>query len=118
MIHTTKADNYNGKLQKPINSGFSATSTTSDVIKGIDLTGKVAIVTGGYAGIGLETVKTLTKAGAEVWVPARDVHKAKINLVGVDNVVIREMNLMEPSSVDAFAEIISKIAQATSFTNQ
>jgi len=47
-------------LQHLIISGFNAASTTNDVIKGIDLTGKTAILTGGYAGIGLETVKALT----------------------------------------------------------
>ena len=43
-------DNYNGALQKPIGSGFNATSTAADVIKGISLAGKIAIVTGGYIG--------------------------------------------------------------------
>ena len=46
-------------LQSPIGSGFGAASTTSDVIKGIDLTGKVAIVTGGYSGLGRESARTL-----------------------------------------------------------
>lgn len=38
-------NNYQGTLQYPIGSGFTAKSTTSDVIKGIDLKGKMAIVT-------------------------------------------------------------------------
>src|SRR5690348_10249776 len=46
-------------LQKPIGSGFGAASTASDVIKGIDLSDRVAIVTGGYSGIGLETTRAL-----------------------------------------------------------
>jgi hypothetical protein len=37
--------------QKPINSGFNAASTSGEVIKGIDLSGKTAIVTGGYVGL-------------------------------------------------------------------
>ena len=97
-------DNYNGALQQPIHSGFGPTSTVHDVIKGIDLTGKTAIVTGGYAGIGLETVKTLAAAGATVIVPARDVHKAAKNLTGVHNITIEAMDLMDPASVNAFAE--------------
>jgi len=43
--------NNTGTAQKPIRSGFSETSTTADVIRGIDLSGKVAIVTGGYAAL-------------------------------------------------------------------
>ncbi len=96
-------DNYNGALQQPIHSGFNASSTTQDVIKGIDLTGKTAIVTGGYAGIGLETVKTFVAAGAKVIVPARDIQKAASNLQGLNNVSIEKMDLMDPASIDAFA---------------
>jgi NAD(P)-dependent dehydrogenase (short-subunit alcohol dehydrogenase family) len=97
-------NNYNGALQIPIHSGFNAISTTSDVIKGIDLTGKIAIVTGGNTGIGLETVKTLSGAGATVIVPARDVEKAKKNLQGIPRVEIEEMDLIDPDSIDTFAE--------------
>jgi NAD(P)-dependent dehydrogenase (short-subunit alcohol dehydrogenase family) len=96
-------NNYEGALQQPIGSGFNATSTTNDVIKGIDLTGKIAIVTGGNTGIGLETVKTLSKAGATVIVPARDVKKAKENLKGIANVEIQALDLIDPASIDAFA---------------
>ncbi|MBD0297868.1 MAG: SDR family NAD(P)-dependent oxidoreductase [Flavisolibacter sp.] len=96
-------DNYNGVLQKPIGSGFNATSTASDVIKGMNLAGKVAIVTGGYTGIGLETTKTLAAAGATVIVPARSLGKAKKNLEGVANVELEEMDLVNPESVDTFA---------------
>lgn len=96
-------NNYQGALQKPIGSGFNATSTTSDVIKGIDLTGKIVIVTGGNTGIGLETTKTLAVAGATVIVPARDTQKAKKNLQGIANVELASMDLMNPDSIDAFA---------------
>jgi NAD(P)-dependent dehydrogenase (short-subunit alcohol dehydrogenase family) len=97
-------NNYEGALQKPLGSGFNATSTTGDVIKGIDLKGKIAIVTGGNTGIGLETVKTLADAGATVIVPARDVEKAKNNLEGISNVEIEELDLINPESIDRFAE--------------
>lgn len=96
--------NYQGALQKPIGSGFNAKSTSEDVIKGIDLKGKIAIVTGGNTGIGLETAKTLANAGATVIVPARDIEKAKKNLQGIPNVEIEEMDLVNPTSIDAFAE--------------
>ncbi|MEO3406958.1 SDR family NAD(P)-dependent oxidoreductase [Mucilaginibacter sp. CAU 1740] len=97
-------DNYNGALQQPLNSGFNAKSTTHDVIKGVSLKGKTIIVTGGYAGIGLETVKTFVAAGAKVTVPARDVNKAAENLKGLENISIEQMDLMDQESVDAFAD--------------
>jgi NAD(P)-dependent dehydrogenase (short-subunit alcohol dehydrogenase family) len=90
--------------QKPIGSGFTAASTSKDVIKGIDLTGKTAIVTGGYVGLGLETTKTLVAAGAKVIVPARSRDKAEEHLEGIENVEIEEMDLMNRASIDAFAD--------------
>jgi len=96
--------NYQGILQKPTGSGFNAKSTTTEVIRGIDLTGKTAIVTGGNTGIGLETVKALSNAGAMVIVPARDIEKAKRNLSGIANATIEKMDLMDPASIDSFAQ--------------
>jgi NAD(P)-dependent dehydrogenase (short-subunit alcohol dehydrogenase family) len=91
-------------LQKPINSGFNAASTASDVIKGLDLSGRVAIVTGGYSGIGLETARVLRSAGARVIVPARDHDKAATALEELDGVEIEAMDLIDPASIDVFAE--------------
>lgn len=96
-------NNYQGALQQPLNSGFSAHTTASEVIKGIDLSGKIAIVTGGNTGIGLETTKVLAAAGATVIVPARDIEKAKKNLSGIPHVELEEMDLIDPESIDAFA---------------
>ncbi|MEC7263157.1 MAG: SDR family NAD(P)-dependent oxidoreductase [Bacteroidota bacterium] len=97
-------NNYQGALQNPIGSGFNVASTTNEVIQGIDLSGKIAIVTGGNTGIGLETTKTLANAGATVIVPARDIEKAKSNLQGVAHVELATMDLMDPKSIDAFAD--------------
>lgn len=99
-----KQNNNQGALQHPLGTGFNARSTTNDVINGIDLTGKVAIVTGGNTGIGLETTCTLARAGATVIVPARDVEKAKRNLEGITNVEIETMDMIDPDSINAFAE--------------
>src|SRR6218665_2524402 len=93
--------NYQGALQAPIRSGFHAGSTTAEVIKGIDLSGKTAIITGGHGGIGLETTRVLAEAGADVIVLARDLAKARKNLSGIANV--EEMDLADPASVDNFA---------------
>jgi NAD(P)-dependent dehydrogenase (short-subunit alcohol dehydrogenase family) len=103
MEQTTTTDNYNGALQKPLGSPFTAFSTAEEVVNGISLAGKTAIVTGGYGGIGLETVKCFVAAGAKVVVPARDVAKAKKNLEGIHNVTVEAMDLMDPESIDAFA---------------
>lgn len=97
-------NNYQGALQQPLNSGFNASSTTIDVIKGISLEGKNVIVTGGNAGIGLETTKTLANAGAIVIVAARDIEKAKNNLKGIKNVEIEAMDIIDPDSITAFAD--------------
>ncbi|HTJ13344.1 MAG TPA: SDR family NAD(P)-dependent oxidoreductase [Dinghuibacter sp.] len=86
--------------QQPLGTGNNWRTTAAEVIQGIDLTGKTAIVTGGYAGIGLETVKTLKAAGAEVWVPARDMVKARAQ---TPEAILHPMDLIDPSSVDAFA---------------
>ena len=98
-----RQNNYQGALQQPIGSGFNASSTASEVINGIDLTGKIAIVTGGNTGIGLETVKALAGAGATVIVPARDLEKARKNLEGIANVELESMDLMDIDSIDEFA---------------
>ncbi|UBM59627.1 SDR family NAD(P)-dependent oxidoreductase [Marinilongibacter aquaticus] len=96
-------NNYSGSQQKALGSGFHAQSTAKEVIEGIDLSGKIAIVTGGNTGIGLETTQTLAHAGAKVIVLARDVEKAKRNLANTPNVEIEQMDLMEPESITAFA---------------
>jgi NAD(P)-dependent dehydrogenase (short-subunit alcohol dehydrogenase family) len=96
--------NYKGVLQKPIGSGFSAASTTEEVIKGIDLTGKTAIVTGGDGGLGLEVTKALASAGATVIVPARDVEKTKENLQGITGVEVEKLSLTDPESIEAFTK--------------
>jgi len=91
-------------IQAPIHSGFSRASTTSDIIKGINLVGKVAIVTGGYSGLGLETARTLASAGARVIVPARDVERARRAVAEVGGgIEIQSMDLTDPQSIDDFA---------------
>lgn len=97
-------NNYQGALQQPLGSGFSKTSTATEIIKGINLKGKIAIVTGGNTGIGLETTKVLAAAGATVIVPARDIEKAKKNLEGIPNVEIEQMDLAKPDTIDAFTK--------------
>jgi NAD(P)-dependent dehydrogenase (short-subunit alcohol dehydrogenase family) len=88
--------------QQPIHSVFDETSTASQVITGINLNGKTIIVTGGHSGIGLETTKILSEAGATIIVGARDMSKAGKALAEVKNVSIIELDLSEPVSVNEF----------------
>ncbi|MEU9402760.1 SDR family NAD(P)-dependent oxidoreductase [Streptomyces sp. NPDC048242] len=90
--------------QHKIGSGFGADTTADEVLRGIDLTGKLAIVTGGYSGIGLETTRALVKAGAEVVVPARRTDTAREALADLDGVEVDELDLGDLESVRGFAE--------------
>ncbi|WKE67857.1 SDR family NAD(P)-dependent oxidoreductase [Streptomyces sp. WP-1] len=90
--------------QHKIGSGFGATSTADEVLEGIDLSGKLALVTGGYSGIGLETTRALVKAGARVVVPARRPETAEQALAGLSGVEVDELDLGDLESVRRFAE--------------
>jgi NAD(P)-dependent dehydrogenase (short-subunit alcohol dehydrogenase family) len=90
--------------QHALGSGFGAESTAADVLRGIDLTGKLALVTGGYSGIGLETTRALAAAGAHVVVPARRPDTAKEAVEGIDGVEIDELDLADLDSVRRFAD--------------
>jgi NAD(P)-dependent dehydrogenase (short-subunit alcohol dehydrogenase family) len=56
---------------------FGAETTASEVSEGIDLSGKVALVTGGSSGLGQETARVLAERGAHVILTARDVPKGE-----------------------------------------
>lgn len=89
-------------MQQPLPSGFGARITAREVLGDRRLDGMTAIVTGGYAGIGLETTRVLASAGAHVIVPARDLAKATAALAGVANVAIDRLDLGDPDTIDAF----------------
>lgn len=91
--------------QTPIGSGFPAKSTAAEIVRGIDLSGKNVIVTGGYSGIGLETVRALASAGARVTVPARRPDVAAEALAPVaGEIEIAAMDLGDVTSVRKFAD--------------
>lgn len=89
--------------QKPIKSGYGALTTAEEVAAGVDLKGKLVVVTGGYAGIGLETVRVLSKAGASIIVGARDMTKARAALPNIGNVELLPLDLAEPELIERFA---------------
>jgi NAD(P)-dependent dehydrogenase (short-subunit alcohol dehydrogenase family) len=88
--------------QHPLGSGFTAASTTDDVIAGIDLAGRNVVVTGGHIGLGLETTRALSRAGASVTVGVRNPDRAAPALAGLERVEISRLDLLDPASINAF----------------
>ncbi|MBW1597967.1 oxidoreductase [Streptomyces sp. JJ38] len=97
--------------QQPLDSSFTAASTAVDVMAGHDLSGVTAVVTGGYSGLGLETTRSLTAAGARVIVPARRPDLARTALADVGRCEIIPMDLADPGSVRAAALRIRRSAE-------
>lgn len=89
--------------QKPLSSGFGPKTTGEEALAGRDLRGKVAIVTGGHAGLGLETTRVLSNAGATVVTGSRDPKKAEMAVANMKNVEVGQLDLASPSSIDRFA---------------
>src|SRR5580704_12630231 len=69
----------------PEATSFGATSTTDEVLSGMNLKGKRILVTGASAGLGVETARSLAAHGAQVVGAARDLNKAKARTEQVQN---------------------------------
>ena len=88
---------------------FGYASTAAEVISGVDLSGRRAVVTGGASGIGVETVRALAGAGAEVTLAVRNtaggerVAAGIIESTGNNHVFVAPIELADPVSVRAFA---------------
>ena len=94
--------------QVPVASRFGAKSTAEEVLADVDVTGRAAIVTGGYSGLGLETVRALAGHGARVIVPVRNEEKARSTLEGLKgDVRTLRMDLADIGSVRRFGQTIS-----------
>ncbi len=99
--------------QTPLTSPFGYRSTATEVIDGADMTSKVVLVTGGYSGLGLETVRALAGAGARVIVGARRPDAAAEDLRDVTgDVTILKLDLSDPASIDAFAGEVAALVPA------
>ena len=96
-------------VSTPITTPFGAESTAAEVVDGIDLTGRRAIVTGGASGIGIETARALAGAGAEVTLAVRNVEAGERTAediavtTGSKQVLVGRLDLADQASVAAFA---------------
>lgn len=94
--------------QVPLKPGFHADSTAAEILADAELAGKTAIVTGGYSGIGLETVRALANKGASVIVPVRTEAKAREALAPLSgDIKTLPMDLADLNSVRQFAAAIN-----------
>ena len=95
---------------------FTAESTAAEVIDGIDLTGRRAIVTGGASGIGVETARALAGAGAEVTLAVRNLEAGErtaediIATTGNKQVLVAPLDLADQASVAAFVAGVGRPA--------
>jgi NAD(P)-dependent dehydrogenase (short-subunit alcohol dehydrogenase family) len=92
--------------QKPLISGFGPRTTAEGALAGRDLRGKFAIVTGGHAGLGLETTRVLSDAGAIVVTGSRDPRKAQMAVAKIKNVEVGQLDLASPSSIECKAFLL------------
>lgn len=100
--------------QVKVASPFGFSSTAAEVVAGIDLTGKTALVTGGYSGIGLETANALAGQGAKIILPVR---REYLIANGVEGLTAKDahiiyMDLADPDSVRACAREVAGFTQS------
>jgi NAD(P)-dependent dehydrogenase (short-subunit alcohol dehydrogenase family) len=105
---TNSSASPTASAQDLIKTPFGFETTALEIVDGVDLTGKRAIVTGGASGIGVETVRALAQAGAAVTIAARKVDVAERVATelraetGNDAVDFAALELTDRGSVDAF----------------
>ncbi|MFE1834456.1 SDR family NAD(P)-dependent oxidoreductase [Streptomyces sviceus] len=91
-----------------ITTPFGFSSTAGEVVSGIDLTGRRAVVTGASSGIGAETARALAATGAAVTLAVRDVAAGErvakdiTGSTGNQDVRTMHLDLTDPASVTAF----------------
>lgn len=95
--------------QEPVGSPFGYRSTAREVVAGVNLSGRRIVVTGGYSGIGTETVRALAGAGAEVIVGARRPDLAEDVLRAAEgDIRVLPLDLSDPDSIDRFAASVAQ----------
>ncbi len=97
-------------MAERIVSKFGMRSTAAEVIEGIDLRGKTAIVTGATSGLGIETARALAGAGAEIFIPARNLEKGETiaadlrAATGNGEIHVSELDLSDFASIRRFTD--------------
>jgi NAD(P)-dependent dehydrogenase (short-subunit alcohol dehydrogenase family) len=82
---------------------FDGTTTAAEVVSGIDLSGRRAIITGGGSGIGIETARALAGAGAEVTIAVRNVDQGHAVAAEIgERVTVARLDLADPTSIASF----------------
>ena len=94
---------------------FGASSTTDDVLSGMNLSGKRVLVTGVSAGLGVETARTLVAHGAQVVGTARDLAKAERATAGIrkqansdGGLALAQLDLASLDSVRGCSDLLLK----------
>ena len=98
-------------MQEFVHCPFAADTSAEEVVSNVDLSGILAVITGGSTGLGKETARVLAKAGADIIIGARDQKKleaAKFELASGDarDVYSYPLDLLEPVSVRQFADSV------------
>jgi len=105
-------------MQSAIQTRFDLNSTADDVVAGLDLSGKLAVVTGGAAGIGKETARALASRGARVIIGGRNqalMEAAAKELSSAGTVLPRELDLLSLPSVSRFADWVLSLGGPLDF---
>ena len=115
-VRDTEPDGKTMTAHALITTPFTAESTAAEVVAGIDLTGRRAIVTGGASGIGVETARALAGAGAEVTLAVRNLAAGErtaadiIATTGNKQVLVAPLDLADQASVAAFVAGVGRPA--------
>ncbi|MDO7836414.1 SDR family NAD(P)-dependent oxidoreductase [Sphingobium sp. HBC34] len=97
-------------MQEAVASAYSRDSSAEEIARAVDLTGKLAVITGGAAGLGLETARALALAGADIFIAGRrpQVVAAAAQKLSETGQIVHSavLDLMSVESVDAFADAV------------
>jgi NAD(P)-dependent dehydrogenase (short-subunit alcohol dehydrogenase family) len=101
-------------MQSAIQTRFDLNSTADDVVADVDLSGRLAVITGGAAGIGKETARALASCGAHVIIGGRNpavIEAAAKELSSSGTALARELDLLSLKSVSQFADWVLSLGR-------